>query len=270
LLGAEVTNAVNQVRTNVVRDAGALAFDEKIKQYDAKIGDTKAEFTFALTNVSTKEVVISGVRTSCGCTVAQLPQTPWQLAPNGHGEIHVTVDLTGKYGLITKIATVQSSEGDIPLTVRVQIPSAALEQARMGDRSRNTQIAQADRQAVFRGDCSTCHVTPTLGKTGRDLFVTACGICHESSHRASMVPDLRNLKKTTDAAYWTQWIREGKTNSLMPAFALRHGGILSDPQIRSLTDYLTGDFVVEAKVPGVKPAPASAPAVPAGKGPATF
>ena len=46
----------------------------------------------------------------------------------------------------------------------------------------------------------------------------------------------------------------------MPAFALKQGGILSDDQIKSLADYLDGEFNLEVKLPGTVPTlPAGTP-----------
>jgi mono/diheme cytochrome c family protein len=45
-----------------------------------------------------------------------------------------------------------------------------------------------------------------------------------------------------------QWITNGKDHSFMPAFALKSGGILTDDQIRSLVDYLEGDFKLRVRL----------------------
>lgn len=229
----------------VVPNPKALAFDAIQKTFEAQKGEAKAEFVFAVTNVSSEEVVITRVQTSCGCTAAQLPSQPWKMAPGESGKIGVTVDLAGKYGTINKTATVLSSAGNFALSVRINAPAFEASSNRTMDRSRNLQIAAVDRQAVFRGDCATCHVTPTLGKVGHDLYDTACGICHEAANRASMVPVLHALKHPTDAAFWDQWIRNGKDHTLMPAFSLKSGGILTDAQIQSLVEYLDGDFKLQ-------------------------
>ncbi len=243
----------------VVEDPNAIAWTTKSQQYQAKPGEIEAKFRFGLTNVSKETVTIVGVHTSCGCTVAQLPSQPWLLAPGDHGEIGVTVDLRGKMGNIVKTATVTSSVGMIQLMVQIAIPKPDPKSMTAEDRTRNLQVAQVDRQVVFRGDCANCHVVPTIGKLGKQLYDTACAICHEGEHRASMVPNLRALNKPTDHAYWTQWITDGRVGSLMPAFAVRNGGILSDLQVRSLADYLAGDFALEAYLP-VAPAASGFPA----------
>src|SRR5207253_1461165 len=108
----------------------------------------------------------------------------------------------------------------------------------MSDREKSQTIAKADRQAVFKNDCASCHVEKSKGLTGAALYKEACGICHESEHRATFVPDLHALNKTTDANYWREMISIGKLNTLMPAFAAEQGGPLSKEQINSLVAYL--------------------------------
>jgi mono/diheme cytochrome c family protein len=106
------------------------------------------------------------------------------------------------------------------------------------NRARSFQMAAVDRQAVFKGDCASCHATPAKGKSGKELYDSVCGICHEGANRATMVPDLHHLKVPTGADFWKTWITLGKTNSLMPAFTKSEGGPLTKSQIASLAKYL--------------------------------
>ena len=213
-----------------------LVADADVKEYTAKPGETNAQFTFTLTNTSPADVTVNEVHTSCGCTVAQLPSQPWTLAPGTNGQIHVTVDLRGKRGQVTKLVYVNGTTGSKTLTVKVNIPEA--QPGLLADRDKNREIATADRQAVFKNECASCHAAPTVGKQGEALYAAACAICHDSEHRASMVPDLRNLNHSTDRTYWRVWTTQGKAGSLMPAFAKAEGGPLTDEQINSLADYL--------------------------------
>jgi mono/diheme cytochrome c family protein len=206
-----------------------------MKDMEAKPGQMSADFFFSATNISTSDVVIDHVQTSCGCTVAKLPSQPWVLKPQDNGKINVTVDLRGKpVGTLFKTVTVFfTNQTSKPLTVKVNIPDNP-ENARL----RNQQRATADRQKVFKDDCAHCHADPTRGKTGKELFAAACGICHEAEHRASMVPDLHAMNHSTDRIYWKQWISTGKVGSAMPGFSVEQGGPLSAEQIDSLVDYL--------------------------------
>src|SRR6266545_6267532 len=128
-----------------------LVADADLKEYTARPGDTNAQFTFTLTNTSSNAVTINEVHTSCGCTVAKLPSQPWTLAPGTNGQIHVTVDLRGKRGKLTKLVYVNGVTGTKTLTVKVDVPDA------QGERAKNIQIATANRQAVFKNDCAKCH-----------------------------------------------------------------------------------------------------------------
>jgi len=248
-----------------------LVFDQMLKDYTPKMGETNAHFTFSLTNVSSSEVVINNVRTSCGCTVANLPSKPWRLPAGASGEFGVVVDLRGKFGTLVKSVFVDSSIGTNamltlkPLTVRVILPNLAAEANGMDNRQRNMMMALADRQAVFRNDCASCHVTPAMGKTGKALYDAACGVCHDSLNRATMVSDLRALPLHPDREYWLKWITLGRPGSLMPSFAQAEGGPLNDDQIDSLVGFLvSNDF---QRKPPLPPPPIgdSAPVRPGGQ-----
>ena len=219
-----------------------LEVDATLKEHTAKLGEDTCVFTFAVRNVSKADLVINQVRTSCGCTVATLPSQPWRLKPGEGGDIVLTVDLRGKSGTMIKTATIDLPASSKLLTFRVTIPAGS--PGMEGDlRARNQQLAAANRQAVFQGDCAKCHVTPTIGQMGVGLYVTACSICHDAEHRATMVPDLHALQRpTSDKAYWRTVVTEGKPGTLMPAFSQAHGGPLSSAQIESLVEYLAGEF----------------------------
>ncbi|MCU0787095.1 MAG: DUF1573 domain-containing protein [Verrucomicrobia bacterium] len=233
---------------------GVLVWDGETQETRVKFGTAQAFTQFNLTNISQEPITVNAVRTSCGCTVPKLPPMPWTLAPGTSGTIDVTMNLAGKQGTVVKTVTVTTDQGFKTLYVRTIIEEAAAGVMGQTDRLRNLQIASANRQAVFQGDCVTCHVTPALNKTGAELFDNACGICHEAEHRASMVPDLKNLQKETNADYWRTWITTSMDGKLMPAFALEHGGFLNAMQIDSLVDYLVATIPSQAPA---TPAPAN-------------
>lgn len=212
------------------------------KTIEAKPGDGVADFAFTVTNRSSHEVTIKEVQTSCGCTTADLPSTPWTLAPGAKGAMTVTVDFGGKEGRVTKTVEVDSTEGEQTLFVTVKIPPPDESQ-----RERNRQLAMANRQAVFRGDCASCHAARIGTQTGGDLFQAACVVCHVTAHRASMVPDLMVATEHRDAAFWRKWIGEGREGSLMPAFAKKNGGPLTSRQIESLVDFALKQLPTEPR-----------------------
>jgi cytochrome c553 len=223
-----------------------LKFDADAKTANVANGTEKAHFTFSVTNVSSEVVTINYILGSCHCTVAQLPSQPWKLQPKEVGEFSATMDLAGSPPNSSKFKTltVNADKGVKVLDVTTHILP---DMSSPSERTNNVKMATADRQAVFKGDCMQCHADSAKDssghdKMGQDLYAAVCGICHESSRRATFVPDLHHLADATSAAFWRTWITAGKTGTLMPAFAKSEGGPLSNEQIDSLVDYLSASI----------------------------
>jgi hypothetical protein len=223
----------------------ALAWDATMKELTADPHATNILISFTFTNVHTSDVTIKLVRPSCGCTAMQLPPMPWVIKPGQSDKITASLDLKGKRGVLTKSLTVDSSSGYKSLLFKVSIPAELATVTADGqeidaDRLNNMKMATVDRQVVFKNqDCAKCHVEPGHGKMGEDLYRASCAICHDTPHRATMVPDLQALQFPTSGPYWKYWIMNGRPGSLMPAFAESHGGPLTKDQIDSLVEYLT-------------------------------
>ena len=230
--------------TTVAAAEPSLSWDAVEKSYQSKPGETEALIPFNVTNRSDKPVEVRGAATSCHCTEAVMPRSPWVIPAGGSDTLIVRVDLTNRRAALTKTVYLDTSLGEEILTVHVHIPPPPAVMREM-----NLQIARSDRQAVLRGDCASCHVAPTVGKMGAELFTKACMICHGAATRDSMVPDLMKPKEHRDAAFWTKWIREGGENTLMPAFAKANGGSLDDAQIDSLVKYLVANLPADPPKP---------------------
>lgn len=229
--------------------ANTLVWDAMAKEVRAKAGETNVHFVFLCTNQGPAEVSILHTHSSCGCTVTTLPSYPYRIPPGGAGKIEIDMDVRGKYGLVTKTVTLNTSHGPQYLTVSARVPDPVLNNLNAPgnamsaqQRQMNLELAKADRQLVFKGGCATCHSEPARGKMGAELFAASCGVCHDAPHRAQMVPDLRQPKRPAQRDYWLQWAMFGKPGTLMPAFARSHGGPLTDDQIFSLVEYLVGPF----------------------------
>ena len=141
--------------------------------------------------------------------------------------------------------------GKRDLWMRINLAPAPKIEMSAEQKAAGIAAAKIDRQAVFKGDCATCHIGKSEGKYAQQLYDIVCGVCHAAEHRASMVPDLTKLTVPTNEEFWRTWITYGKPGSLMPAFAQSQGGPLTDIQIASLATYLNA--IHPAKV---APAPA--------------
>ncbi len=239
-----------------------LVWDADLKEVTPKLGDPVAKFTFSVTNVTDNEVVITDAKPSCGCTEAKMPSKPWHLAAHSSGIIDVGVNLAGKSGTLFKYVDVfYASNATKRLNLKVYMPESPAVA-----RSRNQEMAKADRQAVFKGDCAKCHV-PEKDKEGKDkmgkeLYVAACDVCHGANPRATMVPDLHAINHSTDLIFWKVWISEGKPGTLMPAFSKTQGGPLTDEQIDSLAQVMLKSFPPNMRAAALKPLPTPAETTP--------
>lgn len=240
--------------TNVARRMDLLPVTNVIKT----AGSVMLTNITVVTNFTPISVTILGVHASCGCTQPQLPPTPWVIPPDGTGEFSATVNLEGMTGMLIKYVTVSTDQGTKDLYMRINVLPPVIPTLSDAERAHDLQIARVDRQAIFKGDCVTCHTKAIQGKYGKPLYDAVCGICHDAAQRASMVPDLHNLKASTSEDFWRTWIAHGKPGSLMPAFSTADGGPLSDMQIATLAAYLNNIIP-----PHPAPAPANAPPAPA-------
>ncbi len=237
----------------------ALVYDSETKEYTPKPGESSAPFKFWVTNTYSSDAVILSVTPSCGCTSAKTPPMPWTLKPGESGSFEAAMDLASKIGDVSKSIMVVSSSGVKGLTITVHMPGAGTAAGGpMGDvdRTKNMQMALGDRQVVFKGDCAACHAKPGEGKTGHQLYIAVCSNCHDSAHRAAMVPDLKALKHPTSAEHWRKWITSGRVGSMMPAFSQKEGGPLTEAQVESLVTHLVATIPAQPQPAATAPAPA--------------
>src|SRR4051812_24247819 len=94
------------------RSPDPIVWDKLEKTVVARLGDSAADFQFTATNTSAREVTIISARPSCGCTLVDLPVSPWVLAPGASGVLRATVDFSGKEGLLQKSIAVTSTAGE--------------------------------------------------------------------------------------------------------------------------------------------------------------
>ena len=81
-------------------------FKFKTTEHDfGKIVDgVKVSFTFKFKNVGGSDLIISQVKTSCGCTVSKYSDGP--IPPGKEGRVQLTFDSSHRRGFNNKIATV--------------------------------------------------------------------------------------------------------------------------------------------------------------------
>jgi hypothetical protein len=111
----EKTNDI-QSDTNIVADSPStptppaegkypeLTFEKQEHDFGTiKQGD-KVTYEFKFNNTGQADLLISGAKGSCGCTVPEYPKTA--IKPGEDGKLKVSFDSTGKSGLNTKSVTI--------------------------------------------------------------------------------------------------------------------------------------------------------------------
>ncbi|MDX1463730.1 MAG: DUF1573 domain-containing protein [Marinirhabdus sp.] len=94
---------------SAIEARGILQFDETVIDYGTIEKDADGHRTFSFTNVGEAPIVITEVKTSCGCTVASKPTGP--VLPGERAEIGVKYK-TSKVGAFTKTITVISNAAE--------------------------------------------------------------------------------------------------------------------------------------------------------------
>jgi mono/diheme cytochrome c family protein len=212
-----------------------LSWDSLEKQCKASFPEQVAKVQFTCTNTHSTPVTILRIRPSCGCMTRSQGTLPMRIPPGASEVLRFEVDLQGKSGSLFKQVEIFTEQGEVVLKVGILIS----QRSNFQDRMVNLKIAEGNRQAVFKGECAACHAFPTKGKLGKELFASACGICHMAEPRASMVPDLRAIPGKRDAAWWRALITDGKPGTLMPGFAEAKRGPLTEAQIESLIQFFS-------------------------------
>lgn len=94
-----------------------ITFSEKSFDFgDIGQGD-KVEYTFEFENTGTEPLILSDVRTTCGCTAPQWPREP--IAPGVKASLKVVFNSAGKMGMQNKVITVMSNAVNSPERVKI-------------------------------------------------------------------------------------------------------------------------------------------------------
>jgi hypothetical protein len=89
----------------------AISVDKETHDYGNIAYDANGECEFTITNTGTEDLIISGAKGSCGCTVPTYPKEP--IAPGKSATIKVTYD-TKRPGSFKKSVTITSNAVNEP------------------------------------------------------------------------------------------------------------------------------------------------------------
>ncbi len=104
---ADVVTNPNTASGKARNNLPVIEFDKEIHDFGKLIRGEKVSYGFKFRNTGKSDLVISQVKTSCGCTVSRFPKEP--VKPGEERVITVTFDSSGRKGIQNKSITVLSN-----------------------------------------------------------------------------------------------------------------------------------------------------------------
>ena len=89
-----------------------IEFDSTTIDYGTIENESNGERVFSLTNTGNADLIITNVKSSCGCTIPKKPENP--IAPGESSEIVVRYD-TNRVGPFRKTITVSTNQENDPI-----------------------------------------------------------------------------------------------------------------------------------------------------------
>ena len=209
--------------------------------------DRAVEHVFKVKNTGDRPLVVTGVRTSCGCTAAMMESSV--IEPGGVGNLRVSFNPKGGKGQVSRSITVSSNDpvkADLILKVSAE-PHPPTESDKPAVPAKRTHERRA--RLELDGKCAQCHAPRKGGSTGKKLYSEACVMCHGALGEGITLdgeplgPSMLRIGAgvLTDAGI-KQTITAGTGHPWMPGFGAEYGGPLSDKQVESLVKLFKNKF----------------------------
>jgi len=102
--GSQGVFAAETSEASIAGPTTSIKFESKRFDFGTVTSGDKVKTAFKFTNTGKEPLLISDVKTSCGCTASDYPREP--VAPGESAEIEAIFDTSGKSGAQTKNVTV--------------------------------------------------------------------------------------------------------------------------------------------------------------------
>ena len=115
LIGLSTNSLLAQIEFGT--EGPLIVFEDDSHDFgEIKQGD-KVSHVFEFKNNGTTPLILSDVKTTCGCTAPEWTKNP--VLPGQKGKINVTFNSSGKAGRVNKTVTVISNATNSPATVKI-------------------------------------------------------------------------------------------------------------------------------------------------------
>ncbi len=114
---SENKTSSNTTVSDQIEEGAVISFDKTVHEFGRIESGERVAYAFRFENKGQTPLIITGVRTGCGCTVGDYPKDP--IAPGQTGRINVIFNSSGKRGFQSEAVTVLSNDKSSPTIVRV-------------------------------------------------------------------------------------------------------------------------------------------------------
>ncbi|TVQ88696.1 MAG: DUF1573 domain-containing protein [Bacteroidetes bacterium] len=94
-----------------------IKFDKELHDFGKIISGERVVYGFRFTNTGSSPLIITGIRSGCGCTVADYPKEP--LMPGDDGRIQIVFNSSGRRGFQSESVRVLTNAKESIVTLRI-------------------------------------------------------------------------------------------------------------------------------------------------------
>lgn len=94
-----------------------ISFEKTEHNFKKIISGERVEYSFRFTNTGDAPLIITGIRSGCGCTVGDYPKDP--LKPGEEGKIKVVFNSSGRKGFQSQSVSILNNTQESPKTLRI-------------------------------------------------------------------------------------------------------------------------------------------------------
>lgn len=113
-------NHQNQNSNRNISEAGenpAISFEKDVHDFGKIITGERVSYGFRFTNNGGSPLLITGIRSGCGCTVGDYPKDP--IMPGSNGKIDIIFNSAGRRGFQSESVRVLSNAEESVVTLRI-------------------------------------------------------------------------------------------------------------------------------------------------------
>jgi hypothetical protein len=94
-----------------------ITFEKRAHEFNNITAGEKVSYAFRFTNTGDAPLIITGIRSGCGCTVGDYPKEP--VRPGEQGRITVVFNSSGRRGFQSESVNVLNNTGESPVLLRI-------------------------------------------------------------------------------------------------------------------------------------------------------